>query len=433
MDMGGGGGGGGVIYNSSYAVTANTPITVTVGNGGVGAPAAGTNGQPTSHQYTIPATSGQNSVFGTLTAICGGFGGSSYRGYTPGISGGNGGSGGGSGGYNDNAGTFYGGMGTAGQGYRGGNSTAAYYSGGGGGAGGEGVDSTNRANGGIGYYSCILCPCYYWGGGGGGAGYSIGGGDGGAGGGGGGAVGMTIGGSGLNNGTPGTNGCTVCWANVPGGNGGANTGGGGGGGSHYNGNNKGGNGGSGIVIVRLSSLTKDATTKVEGSASMKLTIGAPQVDANTVALWHLDETSPAVANPVSTYSYTGAAQTFTAPSTATYKIEVWGAQGGGSETSRGAGGLGGYAYGEIALNANDVLNVYVGGSPGSINSWNAGWNGGATGCGPYGTYNGGAAGGGASDIRQGGTALTNRIIVAGGGGGGGVSSSAGGAGGGLTG
>jgi hypothetical protein len=37
--------------------------------------------------------------------------------------------------------------------------------------------------------------------------------------------------------------------------------------------------------------TRDTATKIEGTASEKLTLGAPQVDANTVALWHLEETS----------------------------------------------------------------------------------------------------------------------------------------------
>ena len=250
MDMGGGGGGGGVIYNRNFAVTPGSALTVTVGNGGAGAPAAGTNGQPSGHQYTIPATQGGNSVFGSLTAIGGGAGGSSYRGYTPGIAGGNGGSGGGSSGYNDNAGTFSGGTGTSGQGFAGGNSTQAYYSGGGGGAGGPGVSSPNQPNGGPGVYYPLISP-YYFGGGGGGASYSLStGGDGGIGGGGGGAVGTTYGGAGLNNGSPGGGGGPNQWANTPGGNAGANTGGGGGGGSHYNSNNKGGDGGSGIVIIR---------------------------------------------------------------------------------------------------------------------------------------------------------------------------------------
>lgn len=250
MDMGGGGGGGGVIYSSSVSVTPGSAVSVTVGNGGTGAPAAGTNGQPAGHQYTIPATQGGNSVFSSLTAIGGGRGGSSYRGHILGIAGGNGGSGGGSSGYNDNAGTFNGGTGTSGQGFGGGNSTQAYRSGGGGGAGGAGVSSPNQPNGGPGVIYPTMSP-YYFGGGGGGSSYSLStGGYGGIGGGGGGAVGTTFGGAGLNNGSPGGGGSPNSQTNTPGGNAGANTGGGGGGGSHYNSNNKGGDGGSGIVIVR---------------------------------------------------------------------------------------------------------------------------------------------------------------------------------------
>lgn len=48
MDMAGGGG---VVYNAAFPLTSQS-YTVTVGNGGSGAPAAGTNGQPASHQYT---------------------------------------------------------------------------------------------------------------------------------------------------------------------------------------------------------------------------------------------------------------------------------------------------------------------------------------------------------------------------------------------
>jgi hypothetical protein len=254
MDMGGGGGGGGVITGNT--ILTPTSYTITVGAGGTGAPAGGTNGQPSGHQFTIPATAGGNSSFNGLTAIGGGFGGSSYRGYTPGISGGNGGSGGGSGGYNDNAGTFFGGTGVSGQGFRGGNSTQAYYSGGGGGASAQGTDSTAIANGGDGRLNTILGRPFYWGGGGGGAGYSTYGGAGGRGGGGAGAPNEFTNNYGRGGrdaiewGRDTLNGCTGCWAQLPGGNGGTNTGGGGGGGSHYNSNNKGGNGGGGIVIIR---------------------------------------------------------------------------------------------------------------------------------------------------------------------------------------
>ena len=266
MDMGGGGGGGGVISNTAYAVTAGTPITVTVGLGGRGGPAATTGisstfGQPVTHQYTQSATSGGNSVFGTITAIGGGYGASSVFSYTPNYGqGGSGGSGGGASGYNNNAttpGTLYG-YGTAGQGNNGGGCGTAYYSGGGGGAGAAGVSGNSQPNGGDGILNSILGIPYYWGAGGGGSAYSAGsGGNGGKGGGGGGAVGAGgLGGTGgINPGKNGTAGPNNAWANVPGGDAGEHTGSGGGGGSHYNATNQGGSGGSGIVVVKyLSSL-----------------------------------------------------------------------------------------------------------------------------------------------------------------------------------
>ena len=252
MDMGGGGGGGGVIYSSAVSITPGSAITATVGNGGVGAPAGSTNGQPGGHQFTISATQGGNSVFGELTAIGGGYGGSSYWGYTPNNGyGGTGGSGGGASGYKQGVGSNgRGGTGTSGQGFNGGGAVNNYYSGGGGGAGDAGVSGPSKPNGGPGVIYPSMSP-YYFGGGGGGASYSLStGGDGGNGGGGGGALGTTVGGSGLNPGSPGGGGSPNSQTNTPGGNAGANTGGGGGGGSHYNANNKGGDGGSGIVIVR---------------------------------------------------------------------------------------------------------------------------------------------------------------------------------------
>jgi hypothetical protein len=251
-DMGGGGGGGGVISNTRVSVTANTPVTVTVGAGGTGAP-AGTGGHA-----TTKGTNGGNSVFGSDTAIGGGAGGCSY--YTFGNSFGNGGgSGGGGSGYNNGVtpalttGTGYGasGTGTAGQGNRGGWGNSAYYSGGGGGAGAAGTDANSVPNGGPGILNGILNRNLYWGAGGGGAAYSVSpGGSGGIGGGGGGAIGTTTGGDGYYNGSPGGGGAPGTQANTPGGNGGQNTGGGGGGGAHYNFTNQGGEGGSGIVIVR---------------------------------------------------------------------------------------------------------------------------------------------------------------------------------------
>ena len=258
MDMGGGGGAGGVLQGISMLNSGSYPLII--GAGGWGAPAGGggfrgdgVGPQPNFHQFTIPATNGQNSSAFGLTAIGGCFGGSSVYTFTPGAAGGSGGSGGGVSGYNNNLTFRPGGNGTPGQGNKGGDAIASirYYSGGGGGAGSPGVNAPAIPNGGIGISSDILGTLYFWGGGGGGAAYSVSpGGNGGLGGGGGGAVGSTSGGAGLNNGSPGGGGNPNSQTNTPGGNAGANTGGGGGGSSHYNLNNKGGDGGSGIVIIR---------------------------------------------------------------------------------------------------------------------------------------------------------------------------------------
>jgi hypothetical protein len=272
MDMGGGGGGGGVVYNSKYNVSKGDSITVTVGAGGWGAPAGsggyrgdGAGPQPSSHQFTISATNGGNSVFGNITALGGGFGASSYYGYTPnsGI-GGSGGSGGGCSAYTHGGERYVDTNGTPGQGYPGGNSGNPssggddHYSGGGGGAGGRGTSGPNhvgpngaRADGGPGIRYPQMSPFYFAGGGGGSCYTHTQGGNGGLGGGGGGAAGgngNTVGAGDTNGINAGGNGGLGNYQ--PGGNGGANTGGGGGGGSHYNSGNQGGNGGSGIVIVR---------------------------------------------------------------------------------------------------------------------------------------------------------------------------------------
>jgi hypothetical protein len=252
MDMGGGGGGGGVL-NSSTVIGPGT-YTITVGGGGTGAPAGSTNGQPAYHQFTIGATQGGNSSALGYTATGGGYGASSYYGYTPNYgTPGNGGSGGGPSGYSDGS-YRTGGTGISGQGRSGGNGGPQYYSGGGGGADlpGNGTNSAVRPDAGDGRLVTILGRPFYWGGGGGGASYSLStGGYGGKGGGGGGALGTTYGGgNAIAVGSPGGGGSPGTWAQTPGGNGATNTGGGGGGGSHYNSNNKGGDGGSGIVIIR---------------------------------------------------------------------------------------------------------------------------------------------------------------------------------------
>ena len=119
---------------------------------------------------------------------------------------------------------------------------------------------------------------------------------------------------------------------------------------------------------------------------------------------------------INNFEYTGKSQTITLPK-GKYKLEVWGAQGGDYYT----GGYGGYASGEININASSKLYIYVGGKP---TSTTGGWNGGGNG------ISSGRGGGGATDISLQGTEdsstwnetnhIYSRVIVAGGGGGSGV-------------
>jgi len=143
-----------------------------------------------------------------------------------------------------------------------------------------------------------------------------------------------------------------------------------------------------------------------------------------------------------TFSYTGAAQSFTVPQCiSSLTIDMAGAAGGASTAGGGVGGAGGRMQATYSVAAGTALEVFVGGMGKTVSS-SATPN--------VGGYNGGAAcidvsydysvgtGGGASDIRVSPYALANRVIVAGAGGGAGYNYGSapndnGGAGGGLTG
>ena len=57
-----------------------------------------------------------------------------------------------------------------------------------------------------------------------------------------------------------------------------------------------------------------------------------------------------MATMVKEFKYTGAVQSYTAPETGTYSLQVYGAQGGGDTRYKGsAGGLGGYSEGTVSL------------------------------------------------------------------------------------
>jgi hypothetical protein len=263
----GGGGGGGVIYNSNFAVTPGSALTVTVGVGGTG------------KVYSVSNTAGDNggnSVFGSLTATGGG-GGGNRDSNEAGKNGGSGGGGGGSESVNT-AGT-----GTSGQGFAGGSGRPGggnSAGGGGGGAGGAGEASPSNGlggNGGPGLGFNISGTFTYYGGGGGGgshAGRSSGG----------------IGGGGAGS----ENGPTYNAVS-----GTSNTGGGGGGGGGAAGGQFGGNGGSGIVIVRYQgpqkaiggTITSNNGYTIHTFTTVETTTFTPLVATNNSAILGLSDFS----------------------------------------------------------------------------------------------------------------------------------------------
>lgn len=121
--------------------------------------------------------------------------------------------------------------------------------------------------------------------------------------------------------------------------------------------------------------------------------------------------------------YSGSKKSITLPK-GTYKLEVWGAEG-GYRSSTSYSGKGGYSSGVIYFQKPTQVYLYSGGS-GRTGGTAGGFNGG----GRRGSYYGG---GGASDIRIGRDSLYARVIVAGGGGSDGATNKAGGYGGGTTG
>ena len=76
------------------------------------------------------------------------------------------------------------------------------------------------------------------------------------------------------------------------------------------------------------------------------------------------------------FDYTGGKQTFTAPYSGVYQLEIWGAQGGSYENgTSGIGGYGGYSSGKIILSKGNQLFIYNGGT---TTSGSPGYNGGGS-------------------------------------------------------
>ena len=175
--------------------------------------------------------------------------------------------------------------------------------------------------------------------------------------------------------------------------------------------------------------TKDEFTinEINGDISVDIVNDSTEYDTESYLKCDIDNTWD--------FDYTGGEQTFTAPVSGTYKLEVWGAQGGSgsfNNYSNDKAGYGGYSLGLISINSSSKIYINVGGAGGVVNSINGsagGYNGGGNGeatCEGF-KYPGGGGGGGATHIS--GTSgilptLSNKIdnimIVAGGGGGAGL-------------
>ena len=207
---------------------------------------------------------------------------------------------------------------------------------------------------------------------------------------------------------------------------GANAGYGGGGGGGYwggsTGHGKPGGGGSGYI-----GGVENGTTI---AGSQDIPEYPKQDEGNGYArISYYGEDAAYQKGLITLYGYTGTVQTFKALNDGKYKIESWGAQGGGSIMGIDVGGKGGYTSGNIELIKDEVLYVYVGrrgydnASITNIGGWNGGgYSGNNPGSNSYG-------GGGATDVRlvkasetatvwNEATSLRSRIMVAGGGGGG---------------
>ena len=179
--------------------------------------------------------------------------------------------------------------------------------------------------------------------------------------------------------------------------------------------------------------TKDGFTinDVNGDISVDIVNDSTEYDTESYLECELEKEET---NKTWNYDYTGGEQTFTVPTTGTYKLEVWGAQGGYAyDINRvtGNGGYGGYSSGGIYLENDSLLYINVGGK-GEDNcqtkSCAGGYNGGSSSTrwalsDGTGLYTGG--GGGATHIATtSGTLDTlenkknNILVVAGAGGGG---------------
>ena len=175
------------------------------------------------------------------------------------------------------------------------------------------------------------------------------------------------------------------------------------------------------------------TVTYSGGATLRKSLSG-RWEAGKVYNYNINSSFSAIQD----FSYTGYVQSYTVPFTGTYKLEVWGAEG-GEGAAAPACAKGGYSYGTVLLAKNNILYVCVGGQgsnptyssdysysvSGSGFGGAGGYNGGGKGGNGFTAFSGSGGGGGATHIAivDGllNTLSSNRssvLIVAGGGGGG---------------
>ena len=172
-----------------------------------------------------------------------------------------------------------------------------------------------------------------------------------------------------------------------------------------------------------SSEEAKANTPKEGNGYARITLvnttsGSSSSSSNVETVSEINCSN--IVGTTKAFNVTKKAEEYQTYCEGTYKLEVWGAEG-GYRSSAAYGGNGGYSSGDIFLENTDKLIVYVG-SSGNANGFNGG---GASAL--------SRKGGGATDIRVNDDSLYSRVIVAGGGGADGPGDIAGGAAGGATG
>ncbi len=105
-------------------------------------------------------------------------------------------------------------------------------------------------------------------------------------------------------------------------------------------------------------VTLKNTALEEKRIAFKCTLNMSAVDRESIKE---NEISPVeIQGKIWEFSFTGSEQTLPIKTTGTYKLEVWGAQGGNSPNI--SGGYGAYATGNIVLTKETPLYIYVGGA-----------------------------------------------------------------------